>query len=62
MAKYLAIVKIFLTEFKTIKIEQVRRNLNSHVDALADLASIFKGEIGQTIVVNLISAPYHETH
>ena len=31
MAKYLAIVKTFLIEFKVVKIEQVRRDLNLHV-------------------------------
>ena len=52
MVKYLAIVKAFLTEFKVIKIEQVGRDLNSHRDALASLASIFQGKIGQTIAVD----------
>ena len=42
MAKYLAMAKNFLTEFKAVKIEQVGRDLNSHADALAGLASIFK--------------------
>ena len=46
MAKYLAIAKN-LIEFKEIKIEQVGRDLNSHADALVDLASIFEGKIGR---------------
>ena len=57
MAKYLAMAKNFLTKFRVVKIEQVGRDLNSHVDALASLASIFEGETGQTIAVVLISAP-----
>ncbi|GFZ14587.1 hypothetical protein Acr_24g0007770 [Actinidia rufa] len=57
MAKYLAIAKAFLTEFKADKIEQVGRDLNSHIDALAGLASVFEGEIGHTIAVDLVSAP-----
>ena len=60
MAKYLAIAKILLTKFKTFKIEQVGRDLNSHVDALTSLALIFEGEIGRTIAIDLISPPSHE--
>ena len=60
MAKYLIIEKSLLTEFKVIKIEQVLRDLNSHVDILASLTSIFEGEIGWSITVDLISAPYNE--
>ena len=60
MAKYLAVTKNLLTEFKVVKIEQLRRDLNSHADALAGLTSIFEGEIGQTIAIDLISAPNHE--
>ena len=52
--------KILLTRFKAVKIEQVGRHLNSHVDALAGLATIFEGEIGRTIVVDLISASSHK--
>ena len=39
MAKYLAVAKNFLTGFKLVKIEQVGRDLNSHSDTLAGLAS-----------------------
>ena len=60
MAKYLAMAKNLLIEFKASKIEQVGRNLNSHGNALASFASVFYGKIGRTIVVNLISAPSHE--
>ena len=34
MAKYLAIAKTFLTEFKVVKIKQVEKDLNSLSDAL----------------------------
>ena len=54
------VAKNLLIEFKAVKIEQVGRELNSHADALAGLASVFEGEIGQTIVVDLISAPSRE--
>ena len=56
MAKYLAIAKALLIEFKAVKIEQVGRDLNFHTDALVGLASVFKGKLGRTIVVNLILA------
>ncbi|GFY96867.1 hypothetical protein Acr_11g0011730 [Actinidia rufa] len=45
MAKYLALARSLLTEFRAVKIEQVGRDLNSHADALESLASIFEGEI-----------------
>ena len=45
MAKYLGIAKTLVTKYKAIKIELVGRDLNSHVDALAGLASIFEGEL-----------------
>ena len=45
MTKYLAIAKALLIEFKAVKVEQVGRDLNSHANALAGLASIFKGKI-----------------
>ena len=60
MAKYLAIAKALFTKFKTFKIEQVGRDLNSHSDAQAGLASVFEGETGQTIAVDLILALNHE--
>ena len=41
MSKYLAVAKNLLTKFREIKIEQVGRDLNSHANALAGLASIF---------------------
>ena len=41
MAKYFAITKNLLTEFKAVKIEQVGRDLNSHADVLVGMASIF---------------------
>ena len=60
MAKYLVVGKNLLTKFKSVKIEQVGRDLNSHADALAGLASVFEGEIGRIIAIDLIFAPNHE--
>ena len=60
MAKYLELTKNLLTKFRAVKIEQLGRYLNSHVDALTGFASIFEREICQTITVDLISAPSHK--
>ena len=46
MAKYLATTKILLTEFRVVKIKQVWRDLNSHIDELVGLVSVFEGENG----------------
>ena len=46
IAKYLAVTKNLLIKFKAVKIEQVGRDLNSHTDALAGLASVFEGKTG----------------
>ena len=47
MAKYLAVAKKLLTEFRAVKMEQVGRDLNSHADALVGLASILKVKQGR---------------
>ncbi|GFZ05420.1 hypothetical protein Acr_17g0009920 [Actinidia rufa] len=57
MAKYLRVAKSLINEFIIVKIEQVRRELNAHADSLAALAAVFKGEIGRTVIVNIVSAP-----
>ena len=62
MAKYLKIAKILLTKFKVVRIEQAGRNLSSHANALAGLASTLEGKTSQTIEVNLISALSNEMH
>ncbi|GFY88776.1 hypothetical protein Acr_06g0007160 [Actinidia rufa] len=55
MAKYLKVAKNLLSEFKAVKIEQVRREFNAHADELASLASIFEREIGRMVAVDIIS-------
>ena len=60
MAKYLVVAKSLLTEFRAVRIKQVGRDLNSHADTLVGLASVFEGEIGRIIVVDLISALSHK--
>ena len=41
ITKYLAITKTLIVEFRIVKIKQVERYLNSHVDPLAGLESVF---------------------
>ena len=60
MAKYLAMAKRLLGEFRTIKIELVARDLNSLADTLTGLGFVFEGEIGRTIVVDSILILSHE--
>ncbi|XP_057461118.1 uncharacterized protein LOC130751535 [Actinidia eriantha] len=57
MARYLAVAKNLLIEFKAMNIEQVGRDQNSHADALEGLTSIFEGEAGRTIAIELLSVP-----
>ncbi|XP_057484915.1 uncharacterized protein LOC130771317 [Actinidia eriantha] len=57
MAKYLRMAKGLINEFRTFKIEQVRRELNAHADSLVALAPVFKGEIGMTIAIDIIPIP-----
>ena len=42
MAKYLAVVKPLLKGFRAVKVEQVGKVLNSHINTLAGLTLIFK--------------------
>ena len=46
MAKYLAVAKNLLTEFRAVKIKQVGRDLNSHANVLVGLVLIFEGKVG----------------
>ena len=57
MVKYLAVAKKLLIKLRAIKIELVGKDINSHADALAGLVSIFEGESGRSIAVELISDP-----
>ncbi|GFY97770.1 hypothetical protein Acr_12g0003110 [Actinidia rufa] len=57
MAKYLRVGKSLVNEVRMAKIEQVGRELNAHADSLAALAAVFKGEIGRTVTVDIVSAP-----
>ncbi|GFS36781.1 hypothetical protein Acr_00g0048000 [Actinidia rufa] len=47
MAKYLAIAKTLLTEFRAVRIQQVGRDLSADADALAGLTLVFEGEAGK---------------
>ncbi|XP_057482002.1 uncharacterized protein LOC130768918 [Actinidia eriantha] len=57
MAKYLRMAKSLISEFRTVKIEQVGRELNAHANLLATLTTVFEGEISRTVAVDIISAP-----
>ncbi|XP_057465748.1 uncharacterized protein LOC130755372 [Actinidia eriantha] len=57
MEKYLRMAKSLISEFRTVKIDQVGRELNAHADSLAALATVFDGEISRTVAVDIISAP-----
>ena len=60
MAKYLAMAKTLLVQFWAIKINQVGRDLNSHVDALTDLALAFEWENVWIIAMDLVVVPSYE--
>ena len=44
MAKYLAMAKPLLKEVQALKVEQLGKDLNSHVDALIGLALVYMKE------------------
>ena len=55
MEKYLRMAKSLISEFKAVKIEEVRRELNAHADSLAALASVFEGEISRIVAIDIVS-------
>jgi hypothetical protein len=46
-----------MTNFKTVRVEQIGRNLNSHVDALAMLVSIFSANFKRFISIETLATP-----
>ena len=58
MAAHLVITKTL----HAIKIEHMERDLNSHMDVLAGLASTFEGENVQIITVDFVSVSTYKTH
>ncbi|GFY90940.1 hypothetical protein Acr_07g0011360 [Actinidia rufa] len=55
IVKYLRMAKSLISEFRAVNIEQVGRKLDAHADALVALASVFEGEIGRTVAVDVVS-------
>ena len=51
----------FLQRIPSYKIEQVGRDQNSHMNALASLASVFERKYGRIIAMNFISVLSYET-
>jgi ribonuclease HI len=57
MAAYLLKVQEAITHFNTVRVEQIWRNLNSHADALATLASILSADFKQFIPIETLTTP-----
>ena len=46
-----------MTNFNTVRVEQIGRNLNSHADALATLASILSANFKRFIPIEILATP-----
>jgi hypothetical protein len=57
MAAYLLKVQQTITHFDTVRIEQISRNLNTHADALAILASVLSANLKRFIPIETLVAP-----
>ena len=57
MAAYLLKVQQTMTSFKTVRFEQIRRNLNSHANALATLASVLSTDFKRFIPIETLATP-----
>ena len=57
MAAYLLKVQQTMTNFQTIRVEQIGRNLNSHANALATLASVLNADFKRFIPIETLVAP-----
>jgi ribonuclease HI len=57
MAAYLLKVQQTMTNFQTVKIEQIGQNLNSHVDALATLVSVLSADFKRSIPIETLATP-----
>lgn len=54
---YAKVVIKLLAQFRSCRLQQVCRDDNSHVDALANLASSIKSDSPRTIIVDYLSSP-----
>uniref|UniRef100_A0A2N9GPC3 Uncharacterized protein n=1 Tax=Fagus sylvatica TaxID=28930 RepID=A0A2N9GPC3_FAGSY len=57
MAAYLLKVQTAMTDFETVRIEQIGRNLNNHADALATLASVLSADFKRFIPIETLTTP-----
>ena len=57
MAAYPLKVQQTMTNFNTIRVEQIGRNLNNHVDALATLASVLSADSRWFIPIETLASP-----
>uniref|UniRef100_A0A2N9FAE8 RNA-directed DNA polymerase n=1 Tax=Fagus sylvatica TaxID=28930 RepID=A0A2N9FAE8_FAGSY len=57
MSAYLLKVQTAMTDFETVKIEQIGRNLNNHADALATLASVLSADFKRFIPIETLTTP-----
>ena len=57
MAAYLLKVQQTMTGFQTVRVEQIGRNLNSHADALATLASVLSADCKRFIPIETLATP-----
>ena len=57
MAAYLLKVQHTMTNFETIRVEQIGRNLNSHANALAMLASVLSADFKRFIPIETLATP-----
>uniref|UniRef100_A0A2N9FSE9 RNase H type-1 domain-containing protein n=1 Tax=Fagus sylvatica TaxID=28930 RepID=A0A2N9FSE9_FAGSY len=57
MSAYLLKVQTAMTDFETVRIEQIGRNLNNHADALATLASVLSADFKRFIPIETLTTP-----
>jgi ribonuclease HI len=57
MATYLLKVQQTMTNFQAVRVEQIGRNMNSHTDALATLASVLNADFKQFIPIETLATP-----
>ena len=57
MAAYLLKLQQTMTNFQTVRIEQIGRNLNSHADALATLASVLSTDFKRYLPIETLAIP-----
>ena len=62
MAAYLLKVQQTIANFNAVKVERIGRNLNSHADALATLASVLSADFKRFISIETLATPSIALH